>query len=417
MTHLSIPFTVRVVDAWRATRLFVSSGPIEVDVFWGEDTAPPAGAERVGARLEVPAGVGEHRQWQSAAEAYVAELADAAAERDAARVMPKPPFWWTRRRRWIAQRDAAQRADTRYDERVGVAVEAYRPHREEVRALLAAQDRAAWEEAQARRKRVYMAFYTWHKRHDGNRTLAERACWRSTVDGDTKVVDLGGESDAYTLAAEVAERVRFTPDARAAVQAATGDDAEVWWTWVHGTARNLHARDQAVARLREAAEETAAALRAAGSPHATEHVGDSSPKRTVTGWLVRFDTAALTPPPVPMPPEEALRSGTFSAHLVVPYGPPGMDLILTTSGEIARTVSNSAHFYVRHQRLWTYSPPDRFAGIALNGKLYCDGPSGHHIHFEYPLTHLVEPELFIPYVDTASHSMAATFRALVHRGA
>jgi hypothetical protein len=394
------------VDKWRMTRLSVMHGP---SVFWDEGAVVPDGTRRSGERLEVPAEPNARRRWQRAAEVYVTEVADAVAERDAARVAPKPRFWWTPRRRRRAAWEVMRRADSQFTERVDAAASAYRPHDDEIQALLDVQREAAYAEAEARQRRIYKAFYAWHNRHDGRRTLADAAQWRSTVDGDGYIVDLGGESDAYPLAATVPGLVQWTSRARAAVETATGEDAGAWWEWVHGTARNLRARERAVARLRAAVAKTVKTLRAAGFPGAEAHVLDSSPRRPVTGWIIRFDRAALAPPLLPMPPEEVLRSGTFSADVFM-YGVHS-DHVFTTSGQFAWT-SSPSNWYLRSQRQWTHDTPDWFADISLDPRLTAHGPSGHGIRYEYPVTHLLPPDIYIPYIDAASELMAETVRAV-----
>jgi hypothetical protein len=388
------------------TRLSVIHGP---PAFWDEDAAVPDGARRSGERLKIPAEHDDRRRWQRAAEAYLTEVADAAAERDAARVAPKPRFWWTPGRRRREAREAVRRAERRFGERVDAAAAAYRPHGDEIQALLDAQSAAAHARSEARRRRVYEAFYAWHNRHDGRRKLADAAQWRSTADGDGHVVDLGGESDAYPLAAAVPGPVRWTARARAAVETATGADAGEWWEWVHGTARNLRARERAVARLRAGIARTVKTLRAAGFPGAQPHVLDSSPQRPVTGWIVRFDLAALAPPPLPMPPAEVLRSATFSADVFM-YGAHG-EHVFTTSGQFAWT-SPPSNWYLRDQRQWSYDDPDWFADISLNPRLTVYGAPGHGIRYEYPVTHLLAPDVYVPYIDAASDLMAETVRAV-----
>jgi hypothetical protein len=157
------------------TRLSVIRQP---SVFWDEGTVVPDGTRRSGERLEVPADGNARRRWQRAAEVYVTEVADAVAERDAARVGPKPRIWWTPRRRRRAAGDVIRRADSRFTERVDAAASAYRPHGDGIQALLDAQREAVCAETEARLRRVYEAFSAWHTRHNGRRTLADAAQWQ-----------------------------------------------------------------------------------------------------------------------------------------------------------------------------------------------------------------------------------------------
>jgi hypothetical protein len=150
-------------------------------------------------------------------------------------------------------------------------------------------------------------------------------------------------------------------------------------------------------------------LRAAGFPGAQEHVLDSSPQRPVTGWIVRFNQAALAPPPLPMPPAEVLRSEMFSADVFM-YGAHG-EHVFTTSGKFAWT-SSPSNWYQRHQRQWSYDDPDWFADVSLNPRLNVYGAPGHGIRYEYPVTHLLAPDVYVPYIDAASDLMAETVRAV-----
>jgi hypothetical protein len=399
---------VGAMDVWRTKVLTLAFQNEGGPIYWGEGTPVPADSRLVGEWMEVPSDAGERRRWQAAAEAYVTELAAADAERAEARIEPKRPFWWTARRRLNARHAVQERAQERFTERAGAAAGAYRPHRAEIAARVEARRQVQREEADARRTRMYQAFYTWHNHHEGNRTLAEKACWRSTSDGE---VDVGGESDGYSLAAAVPEPTGWTQEARAEVETATGGDAERWWAWVRGAARNLAALDEAVAVVVEAATQTMAALTAAGNPGAAAHVGDSSPARAMSGWVLHFDRAALTPPPVPMPPAEALRDGWFSADLFV-YG-ASTDPVLTVGGRIAATTYSGHTHYTRGQRRWMSVDVDWFAETTLDSAVILDGPSGHHIHFTHRVAHLLGPEVYVPFIEAAGRSMAATFRSLV----
>lgn len=382
-------------------RLSVSfDGP---HVYWDEGTPVPAGVRQIGAARVVPAGPDERRRWQAAAEAYIAESLAAEAERDAGRVAPKPPFWWSQRRRRHHEREIVAEAESRFVERQLAAAAAYLTHSGEVRARLDAEDRARHQEREAEIQRVYRAFYGWHHRHHGRRELAEAEQWRLTAGG----VDLGGDSDAYALVTE--DPIAFTPEARTAVETATGDPAEVWWAWLHGVARNLAARERAVARFRAAIAETVERLNRAGNPGAEPHLLDSSPSRPVYGWLIRFDRDPLRPRDLPMPPAEALRGGTFGVDVFM-YGVHS-ERVLTPHGEFA-WLSNSSNWYTRSQRDWTHDDPDRFADMALDPAVHARGPSGHRIHLEHRVSHLLPPDAYIPYIDAASATMAATVRAL-----
>jgi hypothetical protein len=178
---------------------------------------------------------------------------------------------------------------------------------------------------------------------------------------------------------------------------------------VHGTARNLRAREQAVARLRAAVATTMKTLRVADFPGAEAHVLDSSPREPVTGWIIRFDRTALAPPPLPMPPQEVLRSGTFHADVFM-YELHSSH-VFTTPGQFAWT-SSPADWYLRSQRRWSYDAPDWFADHALDPELTVSGPDGHGIHYTFPVTHVLAPDIYIPYINAASDLIAETVRSV-----
>ena len=55
---------------------------------------------------------------------------------------------------------------------------------------------------------------------------------------------------------------------------------------------------------------------------------------------------------------------------------------------------------------------ERFADLALNPRLDVSGPPGHGIEYEYPVTHLLPPDLYVPYIDAAGELMAETVDAV-----